>query len=327
MKAVVQHEYGGPEQLAVGEVPEPSPGSEEVLVRVHAAGIDRGTWHLMEGMPLLVRPYSGLRRPKRPVPGRDLAGVVVAVGPGVTAYAVGDEVIGTASNGSFAELAVVPTRRLARKPASVGFPEAAVLAISGLTALQAVRRARLGQGQRVLVTGASGGVGVYAVQLAAAAGAEVTAVASAAKHDLVRSLGAARALDYAREQLADSGVRFDVILDIAGRWPLRTLRRALAPRGTLVIVGSESASRWFGGMEHHLAALLRSPFTRQRLTAMVSSENAADMQVLSDRVDRGELRPVLDRTFALDEASKALAYLQSGHARGKLGLTVASSGG
>ncbi len=322
MRAVVQHQYGGSEQLELTDLPAPTPKAGEVLVRVRAAGVDRGTWHVMTGLPYLVRPAFGLRGPRQPVPGRDVAGVVEAVGDEVTDFAVGDEVIGTA-RGGFAELAVVPTSRSARKPAGIGFDAAATLPISGLTALQAVRdSAKVQPGDRVLVIGASGGVGAYAVQIAVAYGAEVTGVASGAKADLVRSLGALDVIDYTREEIDRDGARFDVILDIAGNRPLSLLRRALAPDGTLVIVGGEEGGRWFGGMHRQLAAMALSPFSRQRLTSMISREHGPDMQVLTDLVDKGELRPMLDRTYGLAEAGKAIDHLEQGHVRGKVALTL-----
>ncbi len=321
MQAVVQHGYGGTETFELVDIPMPTPGKGEVLIRVRAAAIDRGTWHLMTGLPLLVRPFFGLRTPRQPIVGRDVAGVVEQVGEGVTDYATGDEVIGTA-RGSFAEYAVVPTTRLARKPAGVDFAHAATLPISGLTALQAVRDGgRVAAGQRVLVTGASGGVGVHAVQIAAAFGATVTGVCSAGKADLVRSLGATDIIDYAHKEIDSDGGGYDVIIDIAGRLPVSRLRRALAPRGTLVIVGGEGG-RWLGGMERNLGAVALSPFVGQRLMMIVSREDGVDIQALTDLVDRGELRPVLDRTFALADIAKAMAHLTDGHARGKIAITV-----
>jgi NADPH:quinone reductase-like Zn-dependent oxidoreductase len=322
MQAVIQRHYGGPEQLELADVPDPTPGRGEVLVRVRAAGIDRGTWHLMRGLPLVVRPAFGLRRPRTPVPGRDVAGTVVAVGEQVTGYALGDEVMGTA-RGSFAELAVVPTTRLTHKPAELDFAEAAVLPVSGLTALQALRDAgRVRAGQRVLVIGASGGVGTAAVQIARAYGAVVTGVCSGGKADLVRSLGATDVIDHTVDDIDRDGVRFDLIIDIAGNRPIRQLRRSLAPRGTLVMVGGEDGGRWIGGVHRQLAAVLLSPWVRQRLTSVVSAERAADMEALAELVGRGELRPALDRTFALAEAAKALDHLESGHVRGKVALTA-----
>ena len=317
MRAITQHRYGGTDTLQLTEIETPTPGPHEVLVRVRAAGVDRGTWHLMAGRPYAVRLAFGLRRPKFPVAGRDVAGVVERVGADVTSFAIGDEVIGTA-DGSYADFAVVPVTRLARKPTSLSFEEAATLPISGGTALQAVRRAGVEAGDRVLVIGASGGVGSYAVQVAAALGAEVTGVASGAKADLVRSLGATDVIDHTREEIDASGRRWDVIIDLAGLRRLSLLRRCLAPDGTLVIAGGEGGDRWLGGTHRQLGAMALSPFVRQRLTSLLSKETTADFATLADMADRGELRPVLERTYALEEAAKAIDHLVEGHVRGKI---------
>jgi NADPH:quinone reductase-like Zn-dependent oxidoreductase len=322
MKAVVQQRYGGSEQLLMDDVTAPQPGPNDVLVRVRAAGVDRGTWHLMTGLPYAVRIGFGLRRPKFSVPGRDVAGLVEAVGDEVTRVAVGDAVIGTA-NGAFAELAVVPERRVAHAPTGLPMEEAAVLPISGMAALQAVRDAgRVRAGQQVLVIGASGGVGSYAVQIAADAGADVTGVASGAKAGLVRELGASRVIDYTREDIDRDGKRYDVIIDLAGNRPLRQLRRVLAPTGTLVIAGGEDGGRWLGGTQRQLAAMARSPFSRQRLTGLLSRENGEDLATLSILVEQGRLRPALERTYGLHEAGKAIDHIAAGHVRGKVALTV-----
>jgi len=322
MRAVVHRQYGGSEQLRLDEIDAPKPGPGDVLVRVRAAGVDRGTWHLMTGLPYAVRLGFGLRRPKFPIPGRDVAGVVEAVGDEVTRVAVGDAVIGTA-DGSFAEQAVVPQHRVAHAPAGLAMEQAAVLPVSGLAALQAVREAgRVHAGQQVLVIGASGGVGSYAVQIAAADGAVVTGVASGAKTDLVRRLGATRLIDYTREDIDGDGTRYDVIIDLAGNRPPAQLRHSLTPAGTLVIAGGESGGRWLGGTQRQLAAMTRSPFVHQRLTALLSRENGEDLTTLSNLVEQGLLRPTLERTYALHEAGKAIDHLAAGHVRGKVALTV-----
>lgn len=321
MRAVIQQKYGGSEQLSVAEVPAPVAGPDDIVVRARAAGVDRGTWHLMTGQPYAVRLMFGLRRPKHPVPGRDVAGVVAEIGENVTRVAVGDEVIGTA-DGSFAELAIVPQGRVARKPAGLSFEESATLPVSGLTALQAVRDAgRVKPGDRVLVIGASGGVGSYAVQIATAYGAKVTGVASGAKADVVRSLGAMRFIDYTREDLAD-GTRYDVIIDIAGLRQIRQLRRMLVERGTLVIVGGEGGDRWLGGLHRQLAAVALSPFLRQRLTSVLSRENAEDLAELKQLVEQGRVRPLLERTFTLQQAAAAIDHVAAGNARGKVAITI-----
>jgi NADPH:quinone reductase-like Zn-dependent oxidoreductase len=324
MNAIVQHEYGPAERvLHLERVPVPAPGEGEVLVRVTAAGVDRGVWHLMAGMPYPVRLAGyGIRRPKFPVRGADVAGRVEAVGSGVEGFAPGDEVFGIGT-GSFAEYVVCPVSKLARKPERLSFVQAAAMPVSALTALQAVRdRGRVAAGQRVLVLGASGGVGSYAVQIAKAFGAQVTGVASAAKASLVADLGADRVIDYAAEDFADGRERYDVIIDTGGHTPLRRLRRALTRTGTLVIVGSETGGRLLGGTDRQLRAMAISPFVAQRLGTFVASENAADLRVLADLVERGRLTPAIDRTFPLAEAAAAVAYLVDGRARGKVVLTV-----
>ena len=259
---------------------------DEVLVRVHAAGLDRGTWHLMAGQPYLIRLMGyGLRAPKNRVPGLDVAGTVVAIGADVTRFAVGDEVFGV-SRGSFAEYACAREDKLARKPANLTFDQAAVVAISGLTALQGLCDVgRLEAGQRVLIIGASGGVGTFAVQIAKAFGAEVTGVCSTAKLDLVRSLGADHVIDYTQDDFSDAPERYDLILDIGGNSSLSRLRRALTPSGTLVIVGGENGGRWTGGFGRQLRAVALSPFVRQRLVMKTPKEHYADLERL-DRAHR-----------------------------------------
>ncbi len=323
MKAIVQDTYGPTDVLELRDIDRPRPAAGEVLVEVRAAGVDRGVWHLMTGLPYPIRFAGyGVRAPKTGVPGMDVAGVVAEVGSGVTGFEPGDEVFGIAK-GSFAEYARVPADKLARKPSRLTFEQAAALAISGLAALQAVRdRGRVVPGQRVLVVGASGGVGTYAVQIAKALGAEVTGVASTAKVELVRSLGADHVIDYRHADFADGRRRYDVILDIGGNASLSRLRRALTPSGTLVIVGGEGGGRWLGGTDRQVRAMLLSPFVRQRLGTFISSENAADLHVLHDLVEAGQVTPVIDRTFPLPAAPEAIDYVDGGHARGKVVLTI-----
>jgi NADPH:quinone reductase-like Zn-dependent oxidoreductase len=324
MRAIVQDRYGGTDQLRLEDLPSPVPGRDEVLVRVGAAGVDRGTWHVMAGMPLIARVALGVRRPRTRIPGRDVAGTVEAVGEGVTTYAPGDQVYGTAA-GSFAELAVVPVKRLARSPSTVSVEEAAAVPVSGLTALQALRAARVEAGSRVLVIGASGGVGSYAVQLAADLGAHVTGVCGPAKADLVHSLGAERVVDHTTTDLLDLGERFEAVLDIAGHRPLRLLRRLLTERGALVIVGSEGGGRWLGGLERSIGAALLSPFVRQRLVMLVASENAEDLAELTEVIERGGMRPALERTFPLQRAAEAIDHVSAGRARGKVVVTTSDA--
>jgi len=324
MRAVVQRGFGGTEQLSVQELPDPTPGEGEVLVRVTAAAVDRGTWHLLTGLPYVARPYVGLRSPRFPVVGRDVSGTVAAVGAGVTGYAVGDRVLGTA-DGSCAELAVVPVTRLVPLPEGLDPVASAALPISGLTALQGLAKAHRGDGvrtgDRVLVIGASGGVGSYAVQLAAAAGAEVTGVASAAKADMVRDLGASRVLDYAAGPL-DDGTRYDLVLVAGGTHRLRDLRRLLVRDGTLVLAGGESENRLTAGAHRQLLAMLWSPFVPQQLLGLMSRESGEDLAALVDHVAEGRLRPAVDRTFPLSQTPEALEELIAGRVRGKAVITV-----
>jgi NADPH:quinone reductase-like Zn-dependent oxidoreductase len=323
MRAVVQHGYGAAaaEVLTVADCPVPLVGADEVLVRVTASSVDRGTWHLMAGLPLLARLESGVRAPKRLNPGRCVAGTVAAVGADVTTFRVGDRVCGS-GNGAFAECAAVKIRRLAPVPERVGLGEAATLPVSGVTALQAVRDvARVGPGARVLVLGASGGVGTFAVQVARALGGRVTGVCSAAKADVVRDLGAERVLDYAADDLAD-GTRYDAVIDIGGRRTLTELRHLLAPRGTLVVVGGEGRGRWLGGFDRGFRALALSPFVGPRLRQLVSRENAEDLAALIDLVAAGEVRPVVERSFPLAETAAAIDHVAEGRARGKVVIEV-----
>ena len=286
MQAIVHDVYGSADVLRLARITPPEIADHQVLLRVRAAGLDRGTWHFMSGLPYLGRLAFGIRRPKNPVLGRDVAGTVVAVGSAVTRFAVGDEVFGIAP-GAFAEYAAAREDKLARKPANATFEQAAAVPVSALTALQALTDVgRVQPGQKVLITGASGGVGSYAVQLAKAFGAEVTGVCSTAKVDLVRSLGADHVVDRTREDFADGAHRYDLILDIAGNPTLSRLRRALTPTGTAVIVGGEEGGSWTGGLDRQLRAMVLSWFVRQRLTSFLSRERAADLERL-DRARRG----------------------------------------
>lgn len=322
MRAIVQHRYGTADTWQLADIERPEIAAHEVLVRVRAAGLDRGTWHTMTGRPYLMRIMGfGLRSPKHRVPGRAVAGTVVAVGASVTRFTVGDEVFGVV-RGAFAEYAVGREDDLARKPSSLGFEAAAAVPISATTALQALRLGRIGAGQQVLIIGASGGVGTYAVQLATIHGGEVTGVCSAAKADLVRSLGASHTIDYATEDATDGSRRYDLILDIAGNAPLRRLRRALRPTGSLVIVGGESKGNVTGGLGRSLRAPLLSLVVRQRLTMLVSTENHADLVPLTDLIDAGRLTPSIDATYSLDRAPDAMRTLEAGAVRGKISIVI-----
>ena len=322
MRAVVQGAYGSPDVFRLAQIGIPEVADNQVLVRVHAAGLDRGTWHLMVGQPYVLRLALGFRKPKTPVPGLDLAGTVVAVGSAVTKFSPGEEVFGT-GHGSFAEYTVAPEDQLARKPRSLSFQQAAVVPVSGLTALLALTDVgRVEKGQRVLIIGASGGVGSYAVQLAKALGAEVTGVSSTKKLDLVRSLGADHVIDYTREDFADGAERYDLILDIAGNPTLARLRRVLTPTGTAVIVGGEQGGRLTGGLDRQFRALALSLFVRQRLTFFVSKERGSDLERLSEFIEAGELTPSIDQIFSLDQVPEAMRHLAAGKARGKVAITI-----
>ncbi|HET6985162.1 MAG TPA: NAD(P)-dependent alcohol dehydrogenase [Kribbella sp.] len=324
MRAIVQDRYGDVDVLHVGQLARPEPAANEVLVRVHAAGLDRGTWHLMTGTPYPIRLAFGLRKPRNPVPGRDVAGTVEAVGSAVTTLSVGDEVYGVAP-GSFAEYAVGRADKLVRKPANLSFEEAAVVPISGLTALDALTVGRVKQGQHVLVIGASGGVGSYAVQLAKAFGAEVTGVASTSKLDLVRALGADHVIDYTRDDFAETGNQYDLIIDIAGNPTLSRLRRALTPTGTVVITGGEDGGGPTGGMNRQFRGLILSLFVRQRFTFFINKERGSDLERLTDLIEAGKVTPSIDRTYPLDQVPDAMRHLATGKTRGKIAITGATA--
>jgi NADPH:quinone reductase-like Zn-dependent oxidoreductase len=325
MQAMVQDTYGEAEDvMRLQEVDRPELAADDVLVRVHAAGVDRGVWHLMTGLPYPVRLAGyGVRAPKHRVRGGDVAGRVEAVGKGVAGLRVGDDVFGT-SDGSFAEYTIARQDKIVRKPKNLSFVQAAAVPTSACTALQGVRdHARVRPGQRVLIIGASGGVGTYAVQIAKAFGAEVTGVCSTAKVDLVRSLGADHVVDYTVDDLADGSRRYDVILDIGGNRSLRRLRSALTPRGTLIIMGGETGGRWLGGSDRQLRAMALSPFVGQRLGTFVASQPTADLTALAELIEAGKVTPAIDRTYPLSEVPAAIRYMQDGHARGKVVITIA----
>jgi NADPH:quinone reductase-like Zn-dependent oxidoreductase len=323
MKAIVQNAYGSSEVLRLTETAKPEIAANEVLVKVVAAGMDRGTAHVMRGKPYLMRILGfGFRRPKNRVPGLDVAGTVEAVGSGVTRFKPGDEVFGM-SRGAYAEYAPVREGKLAHKPACLTFQQAAVVPISGGTAIQALRKAgTIKAGDKVLVIGASGGVGTYVVQLAKAFGAEVTGVSGASKLDLVRSIGADQAVDYAQEDYLDGVKRYDVIIDIAGNNSLVRLRQALTRTGTLVIVGGEEGGSLAGGFDRSIRAGVVSLFVSQRLTMLASKEQFSDLEELSKFFDDGKVVPVIDKTYSLDEVAAAMAHLEAGNARGKIVIAI-----
>lgn len=323
MRAIVQDAYGSANVLRLDTIEKPEIESDEVLLKVAAAGLNRGTWHLMTGKPYLMRVLGfGFLRPKNRVLGQEVAGTVVAVGSEVTRFKSGDEVFGV-GKGTFAEYVAALEDKLAHKPANLSFEQAAVVPISGGTALQALTDSgRIEAGQKVLVIGASGGVGTFAVQLAKAFAAEVTGVSSTAKLDLVRSIGADHVIDYTREDYLDGARTYDLILDIAGNSRLSRLRRALSPKGTLVIVGGEEGGVITGGFGRQLRALVVSMFVGQRLTMLASKERFTDLEALNPLFESGQVTPGIDRTYALAQVPDAVRHLETGNVRGKVAITV-----
>lgn len=321
MKAVLQDRYGTSATLRIADVDTPVPAAGQVLLQVSAASIHIGDWHLMTGLPLLARLALGIRSPKQRVRGMDVAGRITAVGADVTSHQVGDHVFGTAT-GAFAEFAVAQADAVVPLPAETTAEQAAALPTSATTALHAVRDAGTVQaGQRVLVLGAAGGVGIFAVQIAKALGAHVTGVCSEPKRDLVRSLGADRVLDYRGDNVIGSE-RYDVIVDMGGRRPVRELRRALMPAGTLVIVGGEGGGRVLGGFERSLLAPLAGLFSKQKFRGLISVTKEADLLHLKAMVEAGTLRPIIDSTFALTDTPAAMRRLEEHLAVGKLVIAV-----
>jgi NADPH:quinone reductase-like Zn-dependent oxidoreductase len=322
MRAAVQHRYGPPSVLQVSEVRRPVPGRGDVLVQVGAASVHPGDYFVMTGEPYMVRLVFGLRRPRHGIPGRDLAGVVAAVGKDVTALHPGDEVFGWSTAGTLAEYACTPADHLVSVPANLSLADAATVPTSAMTALQALRDiGHVRPGHTVLVTGASGGVGTFAVQIAKAFGAEVTGVCSTRNVDLVRSLGADHVVDYTKTDFTLTDKRYDVILDNVEAQPLAAVRRALTPTGTL-IPNSGRGGRWIGPLGRIAKARVRSGFTRQQLKPLVSVEKRQDLLALADLIATGQVTPVIDRTYPLDEAADALRYVGAGHTQGKVVVTV-----
>jgi len=322
MKALTQDRYGTADVLRFRDIERPSPGEGQVLVRVVAAGMDRGAWHFMAGEPYLMRLMGfGFRAPNVAVPGTNFSGVVEAVGPGVSGYEQGDEVYG-ATRGTFAEHAVAPVGKVAPKPPQLSFEQAAVLPYPTFVAMQALRdRGHVQPGQRVLVVGASGAVGTVAVQLAVAFGATVTGVCSGGGVDLVRSLGASEVIDYTRDDFADGSRRFDLILDIGGRTSVARLRRALARTGTLVILGGEG-DRWIGGTQRQLWATVLSPVVPQKLVAFVVREEARELLAMNELVAAGKVAPVLGPAFPLADGAAAVAAFEAGDAEGRIVISM-----
>jgi len=324
MRAIVQDQYGETDVLRLEEIDKPQIGHNEVLVRIRAAGVHIGDWHVMAGLPYLLRVVGfGFRAPKVRVRGIDLAGTVEAVGQNVTRFQVGNDVFGTCE-GAFADYAATPEDNLARKPADLTYEQAAAVPTSALAALQALRDAGgIKAGQQVLLVGASGGVGLYAVQIAKSFGAEVTGVCSTTKVDMVRSLGADHVIDYSEEDFTQSGQQYDLILVMGGNQSLSQLKQVLRPGGTLVPVGSEGGNRWVGGKAWIQAMLLSR--LKRHLRPLTTQPNQADLQFVTELLEAGKIRPVIDKTFPLSEAPEAIRYLTAGHARGKIIITVSGA--
>jgi NADPH:quinone reductase-like Zn-dependent oxidoreductase len=322
MQAIVQDNYGSGEALALREVERPEIGEHDVLVRVRAAGVNPADWAVMSGLPYIARPVYGLRRPKVGVRGTDVAGYVAAVGNGVTRFTPGDEVFG-ACNGSYAEYAAASEDQLALKPANLTFEQAASVPMAGLVALQAIRdHGKVRAGQAVLINGASGGIGTFAIQIAKALGAEVTAVASTRNLELVRAAGADHVVDYTREDFTASGKRYDVILDNVSNHSLSRLRRVLTATGVLIPNGGNFGNRWFASAGRLVRAAVLFRFGGQRLGRFLVSTNHDDLVALKELIEAGKVRPVLERTYPLSHAAQAIDHVGTGHAQGKVAITV-----
>jgi NADPH:quinone reductase-like Zn-dependent oxidoreductase len=323
LKAITYHRYGPPEVLELQDVDEPAVGDHDVLVRVRAASANPRDWHFMRGEPYFIRLQAGLRTPKNSLLGSDVAGQVEAVGRNVTRFRPGDEVVADVVQGGFAEYACVPEDLAVLKPANLTFEQAAAVPLAALTALQGLRDVgKVQPGQKVLVIGAAGGVGTFAVQIAKWLGAEVTGVCSTNKVDMVRSIGADHVVDYTREDFTKGGGRYDVVFQLAGTRSPSDCRRALAPKGTLVLSSGESNGRWIGPVSRILAGIALSPFVSQRLAPFVAKRSGEDLQLVMELIESGEVSPVLDRSYALSEVPDAIRHLEAGHARGKVVVTV-----
>lgn len=322
MKAIVQEKYGSPEVLSIGEVDRPAPGDDEVLVRVHASSVTHGDLVSMTGLPYLGRLVLGLRRPRHEVLGRDVAGEVEAVGANVTRFQPGDEVYAEVAAGGFAEYALVPESLLCPKPVNLTFEQAAAVPWAANTALQGLRdRGGIARGQNVLINGASGGVGTFAVQIAKALGTEVTGVCSTRNAELVRSIGADHVVDYTQEDFTRSDRRYDLVFDLAGNHSPAELRRVLSPGGTLVL-SSSRGNRWFGPMGRLIGALVLAPFVRQNLRTYVARPSRQNLAELKEMAESGRITPAIDRTYPLGGVPEAMRYFSEEHARAKIVITV-----
>ena len=322
MKAIVYHEYGSPDVLELQELDMPAAKDDEVLVAVHAAAVGPHDWHFLRGTPYLVRMVAGLLKPRRKVLGRDVAGRVEAVGRNVTEFQPGDEVFGEVNFGGYAEYVSVSEDELALKPANLTFEQAAAVSVSAITALQGLRdKGRIQPGQKVLINGAAGGVGTFAVQIAKSFGAEVTGVCSTRNVDMVRSIGADQVIDYTQEDFTQSGRRYDLMLDMVGNHSLSDCRRVLSPKGVYVSVGAQMGD-WMGPLTHVLKVVLASLVGSQKMVVWVAKQTKSDLAVLRELLEVGKVTPVIDRTYPLSEVPEAIRYLELGHARGKVVITV-----
>ncbi len=323
MKAIVFSRYGSPDVLELKEIDKPVVKADEVLIRIRAAAANPADWRVMRGDPYLMRVTTGLRKPRRvAVLGSDMAGQVEAVGKDVTRFRPGDEVFAEVDAGGFAEYISFPEDLLAHKPTNLTFEQAAAVPMTAMTALQGLRDpGRIEAGQKVLINGASGGIGTFAVQIAKSFGAEVTGVCSTRNVDLVRSIGADHAIDYTREDFTNAAQRYDLILDTVGNHSLAAFRRALVPKGTLVVTGG-GGGRWFGPLTQILSAIVSSPFVSQRLVPVYGRRSKDDLDILKGLIEAGKVTPVIDRTYPLPEVPEAIRYLETRHTRGKLVITV-----
>lgn len=324
-KGIVYHVYGPPEVLKFESIEKSVPSASQVLVRIRAAAVNPLDWHFIRGVPYVLRLQAGLRKPDDPRIGADMAGVVEAVGSAVTHFKPGDEVFGVAEDGAFAEYAVAAENKLALKPADLTFEQAAAVPIAAVTALQALRdKAQIRAGQKVLINGASGGVGTFAVQIAKSFGAEVTGVCSTRNLDMVRSIGADHVIDYTKEDFTLGSQRYDLVFDTVGNRPLSAVRRVMTPQGIDIGIGGGGPTEnpWVGAFMGPIKGSLYSPFVSQRFIFFVSSANSDDLTILSHLMEEKKVTPVIDRTYKLDELPAAIRYLEEGHARGKIVITV-----
>ena len=322
MRAIVYKSYGSPDVLQCQEVEKPTAGDDQVLVKVRAASVNPLDWHYMRGTPYLVRMGTGLRRPKDARLGVDVAGQVETVGRNVTQFRPGDEVFGVA-RGAFAEYVSASETKLALKPANLSFEQAASVPIAAFTALQGLRdKGRIQSGQKVLINGAAGGVGTFAVQIAKAFGAEVTGVCSTRNVEMVRSIGADHVIDYTRGDFTRSGPSYDLILDSVGNHSLSDLRRVLTPEGTLVLVGGPDKGRWLGPLADVLEAVVLSRFVSQKILPFLAHSSKDDLIVMKELLETGKVTPVIDRSYSLRDVPEAIRYLEEGHARGKVVIAV-----